>query len=145
MRNLNVNGLMNYCTLLVQAVELLSGGKVGNITINGTVCKYTNHTSYSIILCHLSFISAPSIIIPPVNPPIQVLSEGFNCDNIIVAYNYSSMALLLHLTGTHTKTSCKIIQDSYMNLASRHLHSVSAYHLASFLQDCCKIIMILVS
>ena len=90
---------MNYRTLLVQAIELLSGGKVGNITINGTVCKYTNHTSYSIILCHSSFISAPSIIIPPVNPPIQALSEGFNCDNIIVAYNYSSMALLLHLTG----------------------------------------------
>ena len=46
---------------------------------------------------------------------------------------------------SHTKTSCMIIQDSYMNLASRHLHSVSAYHLASFLQDCCKIIMILAS
>ena len=91
---------MNYRTLLVQVVELLSGGKVGNITINGTVCKYTNHTSYSIILlCHSSFISVPSIIIPPVNRPIQALSEGFNCDNIIVAYNYSSMALLLHLTG----------------------------------------------
>ena len=40
MRNLDINGLMKYYrTLLVQAVELLSGGKVGNITINGTVCK----------------------------------------------------------------------------------------------------------
>ena len=82
MRNLNIIGLMKYRTLLVQAVELLSGGKVGNITINGTVCKYTNHTSYIVAYYYLSFISAPSIIIPPVNPPIQALSEG-NCDNIM--------------------------------------------------------------
>ena len=74
---------------------------------------------------------------------------------IIVSLTLSLSLSLYHIgllivnrtnrVSSNTKTSCKIIQDSYMNLASRHLHSVSAYHLASFLQDCCKIIMILVS
>ena len=69
--------LINYSTLIVQAVEILNGGGIGNITINATICKSppwdkcSPSSLISFLLNSLVENDFPSTV-----PSVQVPAEG---------------------------------------------------------------------
>jgi uncharacterized protein YdgA (DUF945 family) len=74
-----VYGLINYDTLIVQAVEILNGGEMGNVTINATVChgKLLQYTLFKFIPSLFSSLTSPvENSFSSTLPPIQVPAEG---------------------------------------------------------------------
>ena len=69
-----MHGLINYNTLVVQAVEILNGGgvTVGNITINATICKSPPWDKCTPSSSISSLNSLVENVFPSTIPPVQV-------------------------------------------------------------------------